>query len=124
MYQPQEPLIAKSYIDDVKRTRREYKRLLWMELNKINGVPKPVTLYEEAGAYMFYLALPGVDAEKFLQGQPPEVIVSTLKQIGRYLSFLHKQKFEGCPFVYSEDAVHTELVFSHGDFRLSNVIVN
>ncbi|MFP3360889.1 phosphotransferase, partial [Planococcus sp. SIMBA_143] len=23
-----------------------------------------------------------------------------------------------------EDAVHTDLVFSHGDFRLSNVIVN
>ncbi len=124
MYQPQEPLIAKSYIDDVRMTRREYKRLLWMELNKINGVPKPVTLYEEAGAYMFYLALPGRDAGVFLQEQPPEVIVSTLKQIGRYLSFLHKQDITECPFVYSEDSIHTDLVFSHGDFRLSNVIVN
>lgn len=124
MYQPKEPLIAKSYLDDVKKTRREYKRLLWMELNGVNGVPKPVTLYEEERACLFYLALPGTDAETFLSGQSPETIISTLKQIGRYLSFFHRQNIESCPFIYSEAAIHTDLVFSHGNFSLSNIIVN
>ncbi|MFC3419478.1 phosphotransferase [Salinicoccus hispanicus] len=124
VYQPKEPLVAKSYPDDVKSTRREYKRLLWMEMNKVNGVPKPVTLYEEDGAYMFYLALPGIDAGAFLKRQQPGTIISTLRQIGRYLSFLHKQNIDECPFIYSEDSIHTDLAFTHGDFNLSNVIVN
>ncbi|MCG1010424.1 phosphotransferase [Salinicoccus sp. ID82-1] len=124
MYQPKEPLVAKSYGDDPRRTRREYKRLLWMEMNGVGGVPKPVTLYEENGAWMFYLALPGIDAAAFLQRQQPEVIISTMRQIGRYLSFLHRQNIDKCPFIYSEDDIHTDPVFTHGDFTLSNVIIN
>lgn len=124
MYQPQEPLIAKSYLNDIKKTRREYKRLLWMEINKMNGVPKPVTLYEEAGAYMFYLALPGIDARTFLKQQDEKTTVATLKQIGRYLSFFHKQNIEDCPFDHRNGELDDDPVFSHGDFTLSNVIVN
>ncbi|GAB3067460.1 phosphotransferase [Salinicoccus sesuvii] len=124
IYQPKESLIAKSYPEDASRTRKEYKRLLWMELNGVNGVPKPVTLYEEDQACLFYLALPGRDAETFFHSESSETIISTLKQIGRYLSFFHKQSIDGCPFVYSEEGLHTDLVFSHGDFSLSNIIVN
>ncbi|MFB9860563.1 phosphotransferase [Salinicoccus siamensis] len=124
MYQPQEPLIAKSYLNDIRKTRREYKRLLWMDINNVNGVPKPVTLYEEAGAYMFYLALPGVDAQAFLKHQDEKTTAETLKQIGRYLSFFHKQKVEECPFDHRNGLLDEDPVFSHGDFRLSNVIVN
>lgn len=42
-YEPTEPLIAKSYTEDIKKTRREHKRQLWLEINGVNGVPKPVS---------------------------------------------------------------------------------
>lgn len=125
-YEPTEPLIAKSYTDDIKKTRREHKRQLWLEINGVNGVPKPVTYYQEDYAYLFYIALPGVSADSFLEKADSEKRASVLKQAGRYLSLLHKTKVEDCPFVFydEEDKMHSDIVLGHGDFILSNVIVN
>lgn len=125
-YEPTEPLIAKSYSDDMKKTRREHKRQLWLEINGVNGVPKPVTYYQEEYAYLFYIALPGVGADTFLEDTDHEKRASLLKQAGRYLSLLHKTKIEDCPFVFydEENDMHNDIVLGHGDFVLSNIIVN
>lgn len=125
-YEPTEPLIAKSYTDDIKKTRREHKRQLWLELNGVNGVPKPVTYYQEEYAYLFYIALPGVGADEFLKEADDGTRASILKQAGRYLSALHKTKVEDCPFIFYDEAggMHDDIVFGHGDFVLSNLIVN
>ena len=125
-YEPTEPLIAKSYTEDIKKTRREHKRQLWLEINGVNGVPKPVTYYQEDYAYLFYIALPGVSAVSFLEDADQEKRASVLKQTGRYLSLLHKTKIEDCPFVFfdEENEMHDDIVLGHGDFVLSNVIVN
>lgn len=125
-YEPTEPLIAKSYTDDMKKTRREHKRQLWLEINGVNGVPKPVTYYQEDYAYLFYIALPGVGAHLFLEEADHGKRASVLKQAGRYLSLLHKTKIDDCPFVFydEENEMHDDIVLGHGDFVLSNVIVN
>lgn len=125
-YEPTEPLIAKSYRDDMKKTRREHKRQLWLEINGVNGVPKPVTYYQEDYAYLFYIALPGIGADTFLEDADQEKCASLLKQAGRYLSLLHKTKIEDCPFVFydEENDMHNDIVLGHGDFVLSNIIVN
>lgn len=125
-YEPTEPLIAKSYTDDIKKTRREHKRQLWLEINGVNGVPKPVTYYQEDYAYLFYIALPGAGADEFLKEADESARAGILKQAGRYLSLLHKTRAEDCPFVFydEENDMHNDIVFGHGDFVLSNVIVN
>ena len=125
-YEPTEPLIAKSYTDDMKKTRREHKRQLWLEINGVNGVPKPVTYYQEDYAFLFYIALPGVSADSFFENVDQEKRAGVLKQAGRYLSLLHKTKIEDCPFVFydEENEVHNDIVLGHGDFVLSNIIVN
>lgn len=125
-YEPTEPLIAKSYTGDIKKTRREHKRQLWLEINGVNGVPKPVTFYQEDYAYLFYIALPGLGADAFLKEADDATRAGILKQTGRYLSLLHKTKVEDCPFVFYDEnnEMHNDIVFGHGDFVLPNVIVN
>src|SRR5690625_362015 len=97
-----------------------------MEINVFNGVSKLVTYYKEDYAFLFYIALPGVSADSFMEEAGPEKRASVLKQAGRYLSLLHKTKVEDCPFVFydEEDKMHSDIVLGHGDFILSNVIVN